>query len=111
MMSGGSFNYLYAKDASDLLAGSRDEELEVMADALAHAGAQDAAQETRRLLAIVQEQRARIQARIDRLSALWQAMEWWKSNDTSAEDFQDELARWKAAPPVARLDARLEEKP
>jgi len=94
-MSGGSFNYLCYVEVDALLSGERDESLHDMVDALRAHGAEDAAAETERLLAICEGQRARVTARLERLADLWHAMEWWQSCDTTEDDWKVELEKWR----------------
>lgn len=96
-MSGGSFNYLCHKVASDLLQGGR-EDLEHMIDALAALGyAPDAARESATVLAEVRAVEVRLDAQLQRLSGVWRAMEWWQSCDTSEQDFKRALAEYRGA--------------
>lgn len=89
-MSGGSFNYLYSKDVSELMNSMDD--LVAMRDQLAKVGyAQDAARETDELICMINQFQVLIGVRMDRLRSTWQAMEWWKSYDIGEEGFQDSL--------------------
>src|SRR3990167_4985840 len=84
-MSGGSFNYLYAKYWPDI-ANECDGELRNMADELAALGyAEDAAAETEELILIMRQAAVRVRTRQDRLKAVWKAVEWWKSSDSGEE--------------------------
>ncbi len=107
-MSGGSFDYLCFRDASDLLASER--KVQEMADALAKSGyADDAAKETQALLLEIRAARNRLQASIDRLAPVWKAMEWWGSCDTSEDDFKKALAGYRgeeAKEEVAEIDRK-----
>ena len=90
-MSGGSFDYLCAKDADDLLAGgSVDESIASMVQALAeHAPA--ACEEMRRYQRRLDVARQRYQEALvaaepaPELRAVWHAMEWWQSGDWSKD--------------------------
>jgi hypothetical protein len=96
-MSGGSYNYLYCKDSSDLLAGSSDEELQQMSDRLAELGyAKDAASETQYLLLTIRQCRNRIETSRKRLEQLWKAIEYWDSNDSSEQSFKEELNKYRS---------------
>jgi hypothetical protein len=93
-MSGGSFDYLCFKDAGQLM--ERQDLLETMADALAKLGyAQDVARETQDLLLDYRAFYSRAQARIERLEAIWRAIEWWYSCDTSEATFKVVLQEWR----------------
>lgn len=94
-MSGGSFNYLYCKDAADLMQGHH-EDFEYMLDALAATGyANDVAQETAWLMNELRAASIRIEAKIKRLEGPWHAMEWWKSCDWSENDFKRAVAEYR----------------
>lgn len=96
-MSGGSFNYLCHKDASDLLRAGLSDAQE-MGDALAALGyAPDAARETFAVIAEVRAAEARMDALLKRLEPVWHAMEWWQSCDWSEEQFKRALAEYRGA--------------
>ncbi|MFE9777712.1 hypothetical protein ACFYPA_06095 [Streptomyces sp. NPDC005775] len=94
-MSGGSYNYLYtAQDLEDLQARRHD--LEEMAQRLAGLGyAQDAARETEELLLLFRQWETRAAVRTRRLSDVWQAVEWWDSNDSSESSIHEALAKYR----------------
>lgn len=93
-MSGGSYNYLYAKEPDALF--EMEEELQQMADRLAGLGyAADAAAETTELLLMIRQAHVRIVARQERLAGVWRAVEWWDSRDTSEAPVKEELARYR----------------
>jgi len=97
-MSGGSFNYLHTKEADQWVGFQCTQEAEAMIDAMIEAGADDAAMETRKILAIADGARVRLEALIEHMAPIWKAMEWWKSNDTSQEMFAKALAKWRGEP-------------
>lgn len=93
-MSGGSYDYLAYKSVSDLI--DRDGELRSMADRLAGLGyARDAARETEDLILTLRQFQNRIQTRIDRLSGVWHAVEWWDSGDSGEDYVKEELAKYR----------------
>ena len=94
-MSGGSFNYLCQTwDLDDLLTKMGD--LEAMSRALATLGyAKDAARETEELLVILRQWQVQTEVRLERLSPVWKAMEWWRSSDWSEDDLREELAKYR----------------
>jgi hypothetical protein len=96
-MSGGSYNYLYSKDAADLFGdGSASVDLQEMADRLAGLSwADDAAADVHDLLAVVRVQKARVDAALRRLSGVLQAVEWWDSHDTSEDGVRQALAEYR----------------
>ena len=93
-MSGGSYNYLYTKDAADLFGYAGD--LEDMANRLAGLGyAVDAAKDAYDLLAIIRTQAVRVEAAMARLGPVFRAVEWWDSADSSEEAVQEALAKYR----------------
>ena len=94
-MSGGSFNYLCQTwDLDDLLTKMGD--LEAMSRALATLGyAKDAARETEELLVILRQWQVQAEVRLERLTPVWKAMEWWRSSDWSEDDLREELAKYR----------------
>ncbi len=93
-MSGGSFNHLYKKEVDELFESKTD--LYGMLEALEDLGyAEDAAAETDEILSIIRLTRIRIQRRINRLKDVWHAMEWWRSGDSSEDDFKRVLAKYR----------------
>lgn len=94
-MSGGSYNYLFAKDTDDLLHAQED--IQSMADRLAGLGyAQDAAQETEALLLTLRQFENRIYVMQERLSNVWRAVEWWDSYDSGEESVKKALEEYRA---------------
>jgi transcriptional/translational regulatory protein YebC/TACO1 len=94
-VSGGSFDYLYAKDAEDWVGAQCSGSAEEMIDALIEADAEDAAAETQNVLAIAKGARVRLQTLLAHMYPVWNAMEMWKSGDTSDQDFMEALAKWR----------------
>lgn len=96
-MSGGSYNYLFIKQADELFGDDND--LERMADRLAGLGwADDAAKDTYDLLAVLRTQTVRVDAARDRLRDLFQAVEWWDSGDSGEEGVRQALASYRGEP-------------
>lgn len=95
-MSGGSFNHLCYKDAVELV--NSVELIESMRDALRETGrADDAAQKTDELLAVMACHMNHIQALAEKLRIVWHGMEWWRSMDYSEGSFIEALEKWRAA--------------
>lgn len=92
-MSGGSFNYLYT---TDMLAHEHD--LRDMRDALADAGAKDAADATDAILKAAEVP--------DPLRDLWHAMEWWRSADYAENQFREALDEYRAHTATERMARR-----
>lgn len=78
-MSGGSFDYLYLKDAAQMCQAK--EHLRNMAAELQDIGAGQAYRDTAHILALVEE----LERAVDDnpLMQVWHAIEWWKSCDWS----------------------------
>lgn len=94
-MSGGSFNYLcHTWDLNDITSKLGD--LEDMATALAGLDyAQDAARETEELLVLIRQWQVRTGVRLQRLTPVWKAMEWWRSCDSGEDAFREALAAYR----------------
>ena len=95
-MSGGSYNYLCYKDATQLLSAESDSDIQGMSDRLAGLGyASDAAMETEQLLLTIRQSRNRIDAIVKRLSPVWRAIEWWDSGDSGEDNVKDSLENYR----------------
>ncbi|MFF4179705.1 hypothetical protein [Streptomyces sp. NPDC001750] len=94
-MSGGSYNYLCAAlDLPDL--SQQQWQLQKMSDRLSGLGyAADAARETEELLVLLRQWETRAMVRVERLSDLWKAVEWWDSGDTGEEAVKDALEKYR----------------
>lgn len=95
-MSGGSYNYVHnVIDLADLL--NQENDLRDMADRLAGLGyAEDAARETEELLLMLRQWKIRADVRLQRLSPVWKAVEWWDSCDYSEEQVRQALEKYRA---------------
>lgn len=80
-MSGGSWNYLYAEEISDLMKYRDIELLEKMADYLNQNGYEDVAKDVRRLVEYIKSARIRIETLHEMLSPVFKAVEWYDSSD------------------------------
>lgn len=91
---GGSYDYLFAKDARDMI--NEEDNLERMAERLMGLGyANDAAHETLALLLTIRQYRIYTQSIIQRLSTIWQNVEWWDSGDGGEEGVKLALALYR----------------
>lgn len=97
-MSGGSYNYLFQKEPSELLSGQFDAELRLMAERLAELGYKDAAVTTEELSVILRQVRVRIEARIVNMAPVWRAIEWLDSFDSGPESVGTAIEKWRNAP-------------
>ena len=93
-MSGGSYDYIYSKDLSELL--SMQNAIESMRDRLAGlCYAEDAAKETQELLLSLRQWDVQFKVYMERLSPVWKAIEWWDSMDSDEKDFKKALAAYR----------------
>lgn len=93
-MSGGSYDYLCYKDAADLFI--YENQLQSMSDRLARLGyAEDAAKETEEVILILRQFQNRLNARLERLSPVWRAVEWWDSCDSSEDGVKMALKEYR----------------
>jgi hypothetical protein len=94
-VSGGSYNYLFAKDC-DMGLFTMEAEIEQMAERLAGLGyAEDAARETEEVLLIIRQAKVRIETRQERLRNIWHAVEWWDSADSGEDRVQEAIAAYR----------------
>ena len=93
-MSGGSYAYLYCKDATELAQYIYN--LTEMADDLdvSFPGTR-AAKDTRQLLEDFNKFMEITDERIQALAGVWQAMEWWHSSDSGRDHPEREIAKYK----------------
>lgn len=83
-MSGGSFNYLFLKDPSELL--DKEDDIDSMADILEEEGFYIEANYTRDILKEIQDFKESIEKKKDSVSEVWKAMEWKRSGDSGIKD-------------------------
>ena len=97
-MSGGSYDYgSQIFDGGDLLDKRRD--LQRLVTDMASLGyAKDAATESQELLARLNQFLVWSEVSINRLFPVWRAFEWWKSMDTSEENFKETLEKYRTIP-------------
>jgi hypothetical protein len=90
-VSGGSFNYLYSKDASEIHNAIGD--LEAARDRLAGLGyAEEAAQAVTDILDTIQAFDAVIDVKMSRIGGVLRALEWWDSNDCDEDAVRAAIA-------------------
>ena len=94
-MSGGSFNYLCFKDNEDLFAQTNLNEMDNMASRLVELGFEDAAKETLNLKYTIQQSLIRSQVMKERLEGVWKAVEWYDSSDSSLENIEQEIKKYR----------------
>lgn len=93
-MSGGSYDYLYCKEAEQLF--DSPAQLHFMAERLGGLGwADDAAKDAFDLLAIVTTQLVRVEAAQRRLADVFYAVEWWDSGDSGEDQVRRALAKYR----------------
>lgn len=93
-MSGGSHNYICHCEAQELI--GREEDLREMSDDLAALGyCKDAAAETEEILILVRQFENRINTRLERLSPVWRALEWWHSGDIGEDSFKEAIEKFR----------------
>jgi len=92
-MSGGSYNYLCYKEGIDIF--ERREELKSMRDRLVELGYLDAAKETESVLLVMDSFEVRLQARLERMRDVWQAVEWWDNGDSGRDDVENAIEKYR----------------
>lgn len=82
-MSGGSYDYLYSKDAEDIV--YRLPDLIRMKDRLIQLDMKTAAEKVQRLILTVEKYRIEADARMDEMYELMRAVEWHDSGDSGLD--------------------------
>lgn len=108
-MSGGSFDYMYRQDTDTLMGGSFQEQLEDMRDTLRELGADDAAEQTEMVLAVIREAEERIELHRAALDDVWHAVEWERSGDFREDQVHRVLERYRC--PGCRRESRHAKRP
>jgi hypothetical protein len=93
-MSGGSFNYLFARSADEL--PQHLEDLSNMASYLTVLDAHDAAAETEDVVRYILHARRQVEARMAHLADVWKSAECHASGDRSRAQLDQELERYRA---------------
>ena len=93
-MSGGCFGYLCYKEPLDL--PNSQESILSMAERLKELGSEQAAEETKNLITLIQEYEAAAALSIERLKDLWKAVEWHDSGDWGIEDIEEQNQKYHA---------------
>lgn len=93
-MSGGSFNYLFARSADELPQYLKD--LSDMASYLTVLDAHDAAAETEDIVRYILHARRQVEARMASLADVWKTAEWHASGDRSRDQLDQELERYRS---------------
>jgi len=96
-VSGGSFHYLYSKvdDGGLRVAEHRDTIKAMAAELAALGGAEDAAEATAQVVAMIDEFTALMEQRAEALRDAWRAMEWLSSGDWGPERLDAALAEYR----------------
>lgn len=85
-MSGGSFDYLCGKDTESLM--GMDEQLQAMEEELRSLGYDDVADETKTVREMIEKFKSDVEQKLEELSKVWKAVEWYTSNDWSKEQVE-----------------------
>lgn len=85
-MSGGSYDYLYSKDAEDLV--YRVPDLIRMRDRLIELDMKTGAEKVQKLILTVEKYRIEADARMDEMYGLMRAVEWMDSGDSGLDSVQ-----------------------
>lgn len=94
-MSGGSFNYLFHKEVSDLMEGQGIEDLKEMIEELEDNGFEDIAKDSITIYEDIQRIKLDLEKKLDRLSPVWRAVEYWRSADCSLDDVKKEVEKYR----------------
>ena len=94
-MSGGSWNYLYAKDIEDLMQYGNIETLEEMADYLNQSGYEDVAKDTRRLVEYIKSAKIRVETLFEMLRPVFKAIEWYCNADYDKDRVEKAIEEYR----------------
>lgn len=97
-MSGGAFNWLYTRDAGQLV--ENPGYVQTVADVLKATGyADDAAEDTQKILNSIEELRRIIETTltddVQKMTLVWRALEMWFSCDSTEDDFKKALETYR----------------
>lgn len=92
-MSGGSFNYLYCKEVTDLMNSASD--LEEMSEILTREGYEDVARDMRRLIEYIKSAQIRIGVLAEQLRDVMKAVEWYEDCDISKDTLNTRIETYR----------------
>ena len=92
-MSGGSYNYLCYKDANEI--NQSEQDIKDMVERLSSLGYLDAAKETESVLLEIRAFDVRMSARLERLSNVWQSVEWCDSGDWGEDSIKKAVEEYR----------------
>lgn len=92
-MSGGSYNYLFCKEASYLLDNVGD--LEDMSEILIKEGYEDVALDMCRLVEYIKSAKIRIDVLSHQLSGVMKAVEWYDSCDIGKDTLKERIEEYR----------------
>lgn len=87
-MSGGSYNYLYHADSSDI--GNKIDDLKDMINRLSELGFEQACKDSQNILDTVKQ----LDSMIDNISNVWKSVEYMDSGDWGIEEVKDEIEKY-----------------
>lgn len=94
-MSGGSLNYLYTKEPSNVFDWDYIDELELVEEELLKRGAKDIAKDVRRFIEYIRTAENRISLLQEQLSDIFHAVEWRLSGDFGEDDLQKSIQSYR----------------
>lgn len=92
-MSGGSFDYLYSKSASELM--NRTADIGDMADELMRLGYEPEARDVLRLYEYVRSAKIRIEVLKEQLEDVMHDVEWYESCDIGEETLKETIEKYR----------------
>lgn len=99
-MSGGSFNYIYCRDAENLFDGSSIADLASIEEILLQHNEIDVAKDVRRLIEYIKSARNRVGVLHQQLAPVLKAVEWCESCDISDEDLAKKIEKYRTGGPT-----------
>lgn len=87
-MSGGSYNYLYHADSSDI--GNKIDDLKDMIARLSKLGFKQASKDSQSILNNIKQ----LDADIEKISNVWKSVEYMDSGDWGIDEVKDEIEKY-----------------
>ena len=92
-MSGGAYNYVCFMDADELIGHQKNDDLKDIMKAFRKYGHPKIADDIKELMDLAEEMGEELSKRIESLTEVMRAVEWYESGDTSKKQMIDEF--WK----------------
>ena len=99
-MSGGSYDYLYCKEAHELFNPYQTSQIDEMADCLLKLGYGDVARDMRRLSEYIKSAYNRVDVLAEQLKEVMHAVEWYESADIGEDSLGKYIENYRCKSPA-----------